>query len=441
MTKSCSLLNMIKESSTFLPKKAPQRDIESFQGKAKERRGKKREPRSKLNEWAKFLVSQANFIFTIFGFFIVGAASYLLGADFGDLDKTFFVSGGIIFFLFGWIVRYIIFGLSGIYYQRRVSPYTKWQGTRILMFYQVFLILTFAAELVWLAVSMNAITALKENASKVLNGETPTYTSLEAKFAEKFDAFFFGAQSECGSLRYAWFWSFINKRCTKFNSNMSQLLCQRCDDYSVTMCDPDVDLCYNSELTSAYNFACPYNACREGVLEFVIDRLSPFAYFTIFLVVFQILLIASTCALICFHPRDSDAEIRAKNGIFAKGESGGMGGTAMAKQAHSGPIDSQPMAAHARHMPNSPPPPPVHMGAGSKGLLNGGNYATHSRSGGAPRGMPGSHAAPPPRPPPGMKETSKSRPNSVTSPSKSRPVSVARRTTPRLQGPRGPKRK
>ena len=62
---------------------------------------KKREPRSKLNEWAKFIVSQANSIFTITGFVIMSGATYLLVADFGNLDKGFFIGGGIIFFLFG----------------------------------------------------------------------------------------------------------------------------------------------------------------------------------------------------------------------------------------------------------------------------------------------------------------------------------------------------
>lgn len=363
--------------------------IQHFKDKLRKEEAKKREPRSKLNEWAKFIVSQANFFFTLVGFCVVGGATYLLLADFGDLDKAFFIGGGLIFFLFGWIILGISYlGCQGIYYQRRTSPYTKWQGTRILSFYQIFLILTFAAELVWLAVSMDAITALKKNAEEVLDGGTPTYSSLESKFAEKFDAFFFGAQSECGTLRYAWFWSFINKRCTKYNANMSQLLCQRCDDYSVTMCDADVYTCYNSEMTSAYNFACPYNACREGVLEFVIDRMSPFAYFTIFMVVFQILLIFSTCALICFHPRDTDDQIRAKNGIFAKEPARGG---AMAKQAGAAPVGHQPMPPGRGHLP-PPPHAVVAHGPGSKGSLDGHPVPPS-------RGQPGSRAAPP-RPPP-----------------------------------------
>jgi hypothetical protein len=313
---------------------------------------KKREPRSKLNEWAKFIVSQANSIFTITGFVIMSGATYLLVADFGNLDKGFFIGGGIIFFLFGWIILGMSYlGCQGIYYQRKVSPYTKWQGTRILTFFQIFLVITVAAELTWLTVSMGALSALKENAELVLKGDNPDYTSLEDEFAAKFNPFFFGACSECASLRYAWFWSFVNKRCAKFDENMAQLSCQRCDDYSVTVCTADSYVCHNSDMIEKENFACPYNACREGVLDFVLDRFSPFAYFVLFVCVFQILLIASTCALICFHQRDSDAEIRAKNGIFVKGDNRAAGdGNNLATQ---GQHDRH----HISHQPMAPPPP------------------------------------------------------------------------------------
>ena len=425
-------------------RKTPQEErhdaiVQHFKDKLRKEEAKRREPRSKLNEWAKFIVSQANFFFTIIGFFVTGAATYLLLADFGDLDKAFFIAGGTIFFLFGWIILGISYlGCQGIYYQRRVSPYTKWQGTRILSFYQVFLILTFVAELVWLAVSMDAISALKSNAEAVLDGENPTYTSLESKFAEKFDAFFFGAQSECGTLRYAWFWAFINKRCSKYNANMTQLLCMRCDDASVTMCDADVYTCYNSEMTSANNYACPYNACREGVLEFVIDRMSPFAYFTIFMVVFQIALIFSTCALICFHPRDTDAEIRAKNGIFAKGNDGGGG--ALARQA-SHPVYQQPMPAGRGKAP-PPPSPVVAHGPGSKGSLDGYHAAAAPPPPpgigmGMARGLPGSHSAPP-RPPP--RESARKSPGGSHSHGHHSDRAAASHAAPSRPN-RGPKRK
>ena len=155
-------------------------------------------------------------------------------------------------------------GCQGIYYQRKESPYTKWQGTRILSLFQVFLVLTVVAELTWLALSMDALSALKENAELVLNGDNPDYTSLEQEFADKFNLFFFGACSECASLRYAWFWAFVNKRCAKFDANMGQLACQRCDDYSVTVCTADSYTCYNSDLIQEREFRMPLQCLPRG---------------------------------------------------------------------------------------------------------------------------------------------------------------------------------
>ena len=142
--------------------------------------------------------------------------------------------------------------------------------------------------------------------------------------AEKFDAFFFGAASQCLAAKYEWFWGFINKRCTPHDANMSQLNCQRCDDWSVTACVADARQCYtdglhypNAEGVEVLNSACPYIACRQGVLSFILDNFPPFSYFVIGMVAFQIILIISNCTLICFHQRDTDSEIKAKNGIFA----------------------------------------------------------------------------------------------------------------------------
>ena len=309
------------------------------------------------------------------GVLILMGALYVLAADFGDLDKGFFIGGGAIVFLFGCTLLMVAYlGAQGIYYQRRESKHTMWQGRRILIVYQVCLILTLIFELVWLAISLSAITELRNNAEDIQSDPSnpPEWSSMEIKISEKFDAFFFGASSQCNTLKYLWFWNFVNKRCTKYNENMSQLNCQRCNDASVT--------------------ACADNACREGVLEFVLDRFSPFAYFVLFVVIFQVFLIACTCTLICYHPRDSELEIRAKNGIFAQQSPKGSGGS----------------NAHEQHHHPGPPGPRGHPRGHPRGSPG---------PRGAPRGMPmprgggdghGHHLPPgmqqhqhPPRPPGG----------------------------------------
>ncbi len=284
----------------------------------------KAEPRSRVNEWAKFIVTGANSLFTLLGVTIIGGALYAIFADFGALDKNLFLGIGILFILFGVIIITVAYlGGQGVYYQRKESKFTMWKGSLILSIYQLFLVGTLTAELVWVGISLNAFVLLKNNAQTVVSiatgastGAIPEVSSLEDKIAVKFNAFFFGASSICNNPAYQWFWNFVNKRCAQFDPNMAQLTCQRCGDYSVTACTADAKACYSP--TSGYAAtACPYAACRAGVLQFILVYLTPFVAFGLGVMLFQLVLIASNCALICYHRRDTDAEIKAKNGIFA----------------------------------------------------------------------------------------------------------------------------
>lgn len=347
----------------------------------------KKPPRSQWNEWAKFVVSQANFLFVVMGLLIISGALYVLAADFGDLDKGFFLGGGAIVFLFGCMLLMVSYlGGQGIYYQRRESKHTMWQGRRILIVYQVCLIMTLIFELVWLGISLAAITELRNNAEDIQDDpdNPPEWSSMEIKISQKFDAFFFGASSQCNTLKYLWFWNFVNKRCTKYNENMSQFTCQRCNDASVTSCAGDERTCYENGQTQA-NDACPYNACRRGVLEFVLDRFSPFAYFVLFVVIFQVFLIACTCTLICYHPRDSELEIRAKNGIFAQQSPKGPGPDNH-EHHHHGP----PPRGHPRGPPRGHPRGPPRGGPRGMPMPRGGGDGHH---------LPYHHQQRPPRPP------------------------------------------
>ena len=82
-----------------------------------------------------------------------------------------------------------------------------------------------------------------------------------------------------------------------------------------TACDADAQTCYKGGGT--YQIAaCPYNACRKGILTFIYNTLAPFSYFVVAYTVFHLLLLVLNCMLMCYNPRDTDEKIRAKNGIF-----------------------------------------------------------------------------------------------------------------------------
>lgn len=303
------------------------------------------EPKSRLNEWTKFILMQVNFFFAVFGLTLVGLAIYVLAANWGSLDPAFFTGGGVVLCLFGFIIIFVAYiGCLGVVNQRRKSPYTEWQGMRLLVIYQVCLSLAFAAQIYWLAYSLDNVNDLRVAATTYSVSNPIPYGSLETTFAEKFNAFFFAAQLSpfCPDLKYTWFWTIIDKVCGSYNVNMSESSCLRCNDYSVSQCDADAEHCYKTGATYL-SVACPYNACRKGLLNLIYNNLAPFAYFIIAFVLFQILLLVLNCMLICYNPRDSEERIRAKNGIFSASRQSSQS----SRQHHQHHRHHQPPAAGA----------------------------------------------------------------------------------------------
>ena len=277
------------------------------------------EPRSRINEWTKFILMQVNFFFAMFGLTLMGLAIYVLAANWGSLDPAFFTGGGVVLLLFGSIVTCVAYlGCLGVQNQRRKSQYTEWQGMRMLFIYQVCLSLALVAEIYWLAYSLDGVNSLRLAAKGFDLTDPPAYGSLEATLATKFNAFFFAAQLSpfCPDLKYTWFWSFTNSVCGSYNVNMQEINCLKCNDYSVSACDADAQTCYTTG-ASYKSVACPYNVCRKGILDFIYKMLAPFSYFIIAFVLFHVILLILNCMLMCYHPRDTDEKIRAKNGIFS----------------------------------------------------------------------------------------------------------------------------
>jgi hypothetical protein len=64
--------------------------------------------------------------------------------------------------------------------------------------------------------------------------------------------------------------------------------------------------------------SCPYNTCRPEILGFVVDNLSPFADFILFMTIFESVLLLINCLLICYNPRDNVEEMLIKAGTLTK---------------------------------------------------------------------------------------------------------------------------
>jgi hypothetical protein len=65
---------------------------------------------STLNDTIRFFVLYLNVLFLLLGLLLIAVAFYLIFADWGSLDKNFFVGAGVVVILLG----FVIFLVSGV---------------------------------------------------------------------------------------------------------------------------------------------------------------------------------------------------------------------------------------------------------------------------------------------------------------------------------------
>lgn len=58
---------------------------------------------AKLNNALKFIIFHVNFLFSILGLAFMGFGIYVMVADWGQLDKGFFLGTGVVLLLVGFI--------------------------------------------------------------------------------------------------------------------------------------------------------------------------------------------------------------------------------------------------------------------------------------------------------------------------------------------------
>jgi hypothetical protein len=112
---------------------------------------------------------------------------------------------------------------------------------------------------------------------------------------------------------YQWFWNFIDGHCDI--SKISQQLCSRCDDYTITACYADETTCDASGGISGPT--CPYIICRYELISYLRDTLPTIAYGILGFTIFIVIMIILNCCLVCYTKRDSVEEILYKAGIIS----------------------------------------------------------------------------------------------------------------------------
>lgn len=151
-----------------------------------------------------------------------------------------------------------------------------WTGRRIVALYQLTLLLTIIGS-VWAVTKILGYVKSFEAADDELSLGTPSsqvvYDSIESSTAYRFNQFFFSATSTCTDPKFIFFWGWINDHCEDV---VTQDDCMGCADYSITMCRANEELCVQGteQIDNGLEgdlSKCPYELCRRGVLQFLIE--------------------------------------------------------------------------------------------------------------------------------------------------------------------------
>ena len=264
-------------------------------------------------------LNNLNGLFQFLSFLCFALSIYVFAADWGDLDPAFFNGIGAISILFSFIIFCTVYiGDKGITYQLERRDNVEWwkQGVPLIRVYLVLFVTLWILMIYLFASSIEGVEDIRTN-EKILSagGDHPVYSYIETKFAEKFNPFFFGARSSesCPDLKYHWLWMILNDIC---DYNMTMPACSVC--YGATICEADERTCDESVWNSN---ACPYNACRQQILAYVISIMDVIAWTTLGFILYWTLLLAMTFGLVCYNPRDKYNKMQVKLGLKPSAES------------------------------------------------------------------------------------------------------------------------
>jgi len=266
-----------------------------------------------MNSYVKFIVIHVNILFIVIGLFLMAVAIYLLVGNFGRLDPGFFLGTGLILMFAGSSLACgACLGCQGVNNQGETfGPF--WTGRKILLIYQVLITILLVGELWACSAALRAAGEYAEVYPLLNKGETHDYVMWEDILSAKFNKIFFAAATTCEVTVYTKFWSLVSTYCP---TEMQQLQCEGCYDYSLTFCSCDENACYEQSGSVGDGAACPYTQCRAGVLEYVVKRVEPVSYGIFAVCVFQAIQAFLNLMIMCYTPRDNLETILIKSGTL-----------------------------------------------------------------------------------------------------------------------------
>ncbi|CAN0457021.1 unnamed protein product, partial [Ectocarpus sp. 12 AP-2014] len=253
----------------------------------------------KLNSFIKFVVFNANALLFLGGVGIVIVASLLLAADFIKLAQTYMQTLGIITLMVGILVAAMsVIGCVGT--NRQIERDRLWSGRRILSLYQLILVAVVVGQGVVQMRLYSIEVSLEEAAADLPN----QHGEFEGRFREGFNEAYFEQLCSASAGGDSWVWSLVEDHCPHAISrdvcSCSDILdgsglpggCSTPETYSAEGCCPDEEFC-----EAGKEEACPYAACRTGVLEALLNYITPARKYSTFVFVLEGMVLILTCLL------------------------------------------------------------------------------------------------------------------------------------------------
>jgi hypothetical protein len=282
---------------------------------------------ARLNNIMKFCVWIFNNLIYLIGFLILAVSLYVCFANWGGLDKSFFLGLGVVYALFGGILIYVsMLGILAIRNQD-VKEDSPWTGKRIILLYLICVLCGFWSTAFFAVYLTNESTSLQSSQDALQSGDVNVpYDDFESATAVKFNQFFFGVAKTCTSLNLVWFWEFVGKYCP---STLHFESCASCSDNWITTCIADQVACDASyDVTQPFggvagvpHKTCPYDLCRDGIIDFIIDGMNSFLAIICTLLALFAWLVLFTTMLLCYHKRDSNEVYLMKAGAIRRRKS------------------------------------------------------------------------------------------------------------------------
>lgn len=222
------------------------------------------------------------------------------------------------------IICCTLYGCYGVVNQIVRKGCLLCRGRRILCCHQVMLLIVLVVSFI-----QQEQLAQRENSIEVVidNGVTtyPRYDAFEKKLGKYFSKTYFEANcADENDKSSKWLMEWVDNNCPV---TMKQNVCkltkykkETCDTscpetiWSAEKCCPSEKRCFEFDIQES----CPYDQCREAVLEYVFINIKYVVHGLRFVCILTATMIIFTCLLICYNPRDEIEMELLKTGVMTK---------------------------------------------------------------------------------------------------------------------------